>query len=66
MLSTRYHLFSDFDLSGKRNVLDIFCKLLVEIRKQSIEILRDHADKQTVGLVFRQCYIVFMIRENLF
>ncbi|CAG9537056.1 unnamed protein product [Cercopithifilaria johnstoni] len=37
----------DFDLFGKENVLDIFCKLLIEIRKHSLETLRKHTDKQT-------------------
>ncbi|KAM3727727.1 Telomere-associated protein [Dirofilaria immitis] len=37
----------DFDLSGKGNVLSNFCKLLIEIRKHSLETFRKHADKQT-------------------
>uniref|UniRef100_A0A1I8ETD5 Uncharacterized protein n=1 Tax=Wuchereria bancrofti TaxID=6293 RepID=A0A1I8ETD5_WUCBA len=36
----------DFDLSGKGNVLDCFCKLLIEIRKRSIETLLKYADRQ--------------------
>ncbi|KAL3990012.1 hypothetical protein ACH3XW_29955 [Acanthocheilonema viteae] len=37
----------DFDLSGKGNVLDSFCKLLIKMRKHSLEMLLKHADKQT-------------------
>ncbi|VDK73109.1 unnamed protein product [Litomosoides sigmodontis] len=37
----------DFDLSGKGNVLDSFCNLLIEIRRHSLEIFLKHTDKQT-------------------
>ncbi|KAK6113130.1 hypothetical protein QQG55_50405 [Brugia pahangi] len=36
----------DFDLSGKGNILDCFCKLLIEIRKRSVEALLKYADRQ--------------------
>uniref|UniRef100_A0A0R3RZR0 Non-specific serine/threonine protein kinase n=1 Tax=Elaeophora elaphi TaxID=1147741 RepID=A0A0R3RZR0_9BILA len=41
----------DFDLSGEGNVLDSFCKLLIEIRKHSVEMCFKNADKQAgIGL----------------
>ncbi|EFO21101.2 hypothetical protein LOAG_07389 [Loa loa] len=36
----------DFDLSGKGNILDSFCKLIIETGRHSIETLLEHADKQ--------------------